>query len=420
MLFKSTLKLSITTSTGLLIGLLSQFYILFYFGTSIQTDAHIVSLTIPLLISSVFVVTLPQILVPIFLDQDDAGIAAWHVMIPLAAFFTVLSLALFLLAPFYIPLLFFGLNSDASQLAIELTKIQVWSILSAGLTIAPMTLLRAQEKILFTEIRSLIASTIGLVALVPATQYYGILGASLVFLLRSWIHLILVIPVLGSSRITKPSKALYRTIWHRTAPWLLAAPIYKLSPIVDRVLAANSPVGHLSSLVYGQQFWNSGLRIIDRSLATPFLTRSSKAVKSREIELVSREYRVILRTIFMITSLILSGFWLWGDDLILLLTEVSNFPVQSVYSFWLVTLVLGGTFIAGGWSQVSTAAMYSLGMTRYLTRVAITTFFLSTAVKILLFVLYGVPGLAVGCVLYPLLNHLMFHRKFVAELRSMS
>jgi peptidoglycan biosynthesis protein MviN/MurJ (putative lipid II flippase) len=62
--------------------------------------------------------------------------------------------------------------------------------------------------------------------------------------------------------------------------------------------------------------------------------------------------------------------------------------------------------------------MYSLGETHYLTRIAIINFFLSVAAKVTLFAIYGVPGIAAACTVYPLLNHVVFHRKFLNVLRS--
>jgi hypothetical protein len=110
-LFKSALKLTITSSASLFIGLLSQFFILFYFGMSIETDAHVASITIPLLVSSLFVDTLPPVLVPIILAQAEHRAASWDVMVLLGLPFVLLSWLLYLSAPGYMPLLFFWIGS---------------------------------------------------------------------------------------------------------------------------------------------------------------------------------------------------------------------------------------------------------------------------------------------------------------------
>ena len=417
-MFKSTLKLTITSSASLFIGLLSQFFILFYFGMSIETDAHVASITIPLLVSSLFVVTLPPVLVPIILDQAEYRAASWDLMILFGLAFAFLSWLLYLFAPIYMPLLFFGLDAETQKLAIELTRIQIWTILAGGLALAPTALLRAREEILTTEIRSLIASIIGLIVLIPATREYGILGASLALLSRAWINTLLLIPALGFPKFSQSSRALYRAFWERAAPLVFAAPLYKLGPLVDRVLAGMAPMGQLSSLVYGQQLWNSGLRVVDKAVATPFLTHVTKAVRDREVHTLEQEYRSILRVFTLIALVAVVCFWLFGEALISELASVSNFRAEAVFDLWFVALLLGGTFIAGGCSQISSAAMYSLGETHYLTRIAIINFFLSVAAKITLFAIYGVPGIAAACTVYPLLNHVVFHRKFLNVLRS--
>jgi len=417
-LFRKTLKLSIVTSTSLILGLLSHFYILFWFGVSSETDAHITSLTLPALISSLLVVTLPQILVPVFVEHNASTTVAWYMVLPITSGFLLLTTMLYLLAPYLVPFIFFGLDTKTSELAIELTRIQAWSILAAGLSVVPVALLRARERVLVVESYSLLSSLTSLMILIPAVHAYGIIGASIAIMTKPWIQFILVVPSLGIPNREHLLENLYRTVWRRFAPILYAAPLYKLGPLIDRMLAAIAPLGDLSALAYGQQIWNSGLRVTDRAAATPFLTHASLAIRQQEMAILEQEYRKILKILTLLTASLVGLFWLLGGVLVDLLTQVGSFRSESAFSLWSVTLALGGMFIAGSWSQVSTAAMYSLGLTHFLTRVAMINFLASSLVKVVLFLYFGIIGLALGCVLYPLLNHLMFHRKFLTVLRQ--
>ncbi len=137
-MFKSTLKLTITSSASLFIGLLSQFFILFYFGMSIETDAHVASITIPLLMSSLFVVTLPPVLVPIILDQAEYRAASWDLMILFGLAFALLSWLLYLVrARLHATAVFrIGCETLRSWL-LSSREFRLWTILAGRVTDLP-------------------------------------------------------------------------------------------------------------------------------------------------------------------------------------------------------------------------------------------------------------------------------------------
>ena len=67
-IIKSTIQITFLSAFGIIITLVSQLVVAYYFGTSIQRDAYFIAIVIPNYISSVFVSSFGYIFLPKVVD----------------------------------------------------------------------------------------------------------------------------------------------------------------------------------------------------------------------------------------------------------------------------------------------------------------------------------------------------------------
>src|SRR5713226_1693362 len=138
-MFKNASITSTLAGLGVASGLILDALILSAFGVGYQTDALFTALTLPLLITSVFSIQGPKVLIPVFTEyfscNDQA--AAWRLLSNLVTtgFFVFVGICFagMALSGVIVPLQIPGLESKAISLAVWLSRILFWLILCQGL-----------------------------------------------------------------------------------------------------------------------------------------------------------------------------------------------------------------------------------------------------------------------------------------------
>jgi len=140
-LMRTHLLLGMLVALNTLGLFLTQLLVFTEFGTGSTTDAFVAATTIPQALTVIVSVSLYNVLVPLFAGEDieSQHDDAWGVLSLLALAALAFSGILYASCSWWIPLVFPGLDSETVALCIELTRIQVFSILftvAAGVTTA--------------------------------------------------------------------------------------------------------------------------------------------------------------------------------------------------------------------------------------------------------------------------------------------
>lgn len=412
-----TFSVSIVVGLNIAIAIGIQFFILLHFGVGPDTDAHVASQTLPVLAGSLLTATLPQALVPILIAERDPGAAAWAILRTMALISVPTVLALVVLTPLLVRALFFGMDEGAQAIAIDLSRIQMPTIVASALLAAPLARLYADHRVLTSEAAFLLASVITAAILPFLSNRYGIRGASVALLVRPFIQFAYVLSAIGRPPSAIRDRELRATVWHRVRPLLGSAPLYKLGPVVDRMLGSLAQTGQLTLLIYGQHVWSFGLTMIDRVFAKPLLANVSRGVFERRFDDARAAYLTHLRNVGILTTIAVAAFWLVGEPALALVSDVTRLTSADAAGLYTICLVLGGVLILGGMAQMSLTVVYSLGDTRSVMRIAIASFIAATAIKVALIQAFGVIGIALGAVFYQLANFVALHRCVMRALR---
>ncbi len=391
------------------LAILMPWYVVTRLGVGIETDAFFASGALPQLIFLVVSVSLTQVLVPILSTEDESTFRrdAWGFFLGVTGLFTIVALILFVTAGYWVPLIVPGFSAEARQLAIALSRIQLLSMIGNASVVVLWSIFYARQRFLWAEASSVFANAISLLFLVWTLSRYGIVAAAWATVLNLGLKIVLLMPVLGPWQRPQWDSYAMKEAWRRIKPFLLGQTYAKSDPLIDRFLTSLTTAGSLSLLYIGQQVYSSTNLIVTKAISTPSVPHLAIAAKSGDWPHFKRIYYQRLFWMLGITIAAGVGLFVTGEPLLRLMIGHGGITAQNIHMLWWIMLALVGLLIGGTAGQVISGAFYALGDTRTPTMLFIGTYTVYIPVKILVFLRYGVVGLAVATSVHLTLNFIL-------------
>jgi len=408
-LIRLSLTLAGLAICNAVLAILMPWYVVTRLGVGIETDAFFASGALPQLIFLVVSVSLTQVLVPILSTEDESTFRrdAWGFFLGVTGLFTIVALILFVTAGYWVPLIVPGFSAEARQLAIALSRIQLLSMIGNASVVVLWSIFYARQRFLWAEASSVFANAISLLFLVWTLSRYGIVAAAWATVLNLGLKIVLLMPVLGPWQRPQWDSYAMKEAWRRIKPFLLGQTYAKSDPLIDRFLTSLTTAGSLSLLYIGQQVYSSTNLIVTKAISTPSVPHLAIAAKSGDWPHFKRIYYQRLFWMLGITIAAGVGLFVTGEPLLRLMIGHGGITAQNIHMLWWIMLALVGLLIGGTAGQVISGAFYALGDTRTPTMLFIGTYTVYIPVKILVFLRYGVVGLAVATSVHLTLNFIL-------------
>jgi putative peptidoglycan lipid II flippase len=384
-------------------------YIVTRLGVGIATDAFFASGALPQLIFLVASFSLTQVLVPLLATESEDHFRrdAWSLFLGISAIFCVVSAILFVTATFWVSLIVPGFSNEALQLAITLSRIQLLAMIGNAAVIVLWSVYYARQKFLWTELSSVIANCVGLVFLFWALPRYGIVCAAWATVISLGLKVLMLMPGLGRWEWPRWDSFVIKETWRRVKPFVLGQTYAKSDPLIDRFLTSLTVAGNLSLLYIGQQVYSSINLIVTKAIATPSVPRLAITAKGGDWSNFRRIYRHRLAWMLAITVAAAGCLFAVGEPVLRLMIGHGGITAQNVHQLWWILVALAGVLIGGASGQVISGAFYAIGDTRTPTMLFIVTYTIYIPIKILVFLRYGVIGLAVVTSVHLAVNFLL-------------
>ena len=413
-----TISLGSIAVSNIAIAVIVQWYVLVEIGLGFELDAYFASQTVPFTVLAVLTASLNPVLVPLLAVTEPERFSpnAWGFFVVIGLTFLSLSTMLYFLAPYWVPLLFPGFADTTESLAIELTQVQLPSIVFMALSVVLGAAYHAKQRFYWVQAAAMVGSVAMLVGIVWALPRYGIWAVAWSSVLRAAIQTVLLLPGLGRYRAFSVSDPLFSVAWGRMKPLLLGSAVFKLGPIVDRYLASLAPAGALSLLAFGHQVFAAALQVSDKAVARPFVPQAAKYVGGNDFAAFRRGYKFRLARVIGIACAVYVGFVIFGRDLLDFALRYGRVYEENITALWGIMVVLGGMLLGGVAGQLSAAGLNAMGATRVVTGIALIGFGLSILVKAAGFLELGVYGIALGIAFYQIFNAAFLHRALVRQL----
>ena len=406
---RNTLTLTMLSVANLAAGVALQFSGVLLLGTGTATDAYFAAQTIPMILGSILASALVNNLTPQLARLDEVLKPALtraiilQMAFPLFLIFGLLALS----ARWWVKVLFFGLADDGVSLTIEIVPIMCATFGVNILASASMAAHYARKKFLFVESAQLAVTVFALCLAASVVEKFGILGFVFLLLGRTIVSFLVVSARFLAAKPV-PVQKLIRELWARMAEILSGSIIFKLGSVVDRMLGTLAAPGALTALGIGQQIVGSTASVSERVLARPLLVAAGTHMGTKSMSEVLAIYHrqlgivAIGAVIGVLIAIALALIALAGGDL-------SNMLRLHAFGPFDLILLMALAAIPAVTGQLSASLMYAIGDTRSITRLALLSFILSTAVKVMGFLMIGVYAIVLGVFLYQALNWLFLH-----------
>ncbi|HEY0006814.1 MAG TPA: lipid II flippase MurJ [Pyrinomonadaceae bacterium] len=422
---KLTLTLALLAGSNILLTLLFQWYVITQLGVGIETDALFAAMALPQLILSVVSSSLTHVLVPLLANEDEQTFRqdAWGFFLGISAAFAIAALLFYLTASLWVPPLFPGFSREAQMLTIKLTRIQLVSMVLTAAVSVLWSIYHARQRFVWAELSPLLANCLVLLLLYKLLPVYGVAAAAWLIVLRTGLQTVWLLPGLGRWHWPRWRSPAMLEAWRRLRPLLFGTAYYRTDPLVDRFLASMSFAGGLSLLYIGQQIYGVANVVCEKSVAAPMVPLLAKKAGAGDWTSFRQAYR---RRLLSMLSLTIFGYLLllvFGEPLLNLLIGHGGVTRENVHTLWLIMVALVGFFVGGASGQITATTFYAMGDTQTPTRMSIVTYSIYIPVKIIVFLRYGLIGLAAVTSLYLFVNLLvqvLLLEKFSLPRRALS
>lgn len=403
---KQTVTLALLAGANILVTLAFQWFVITQLGVGIETDSLFAALAVPQLILLVVSSSLTHVLVPLLAVEDESTFQqnAWGFFLGISALFTALAAVLFFTAGYWVPWLVPGFSKAGQRLTVSLTRIQLISMIFTASVSVLWSVYRARQRFIWVELSTLLSSVIGFVLLIKILPAYGVVGASMLIVLRTGLQTVWLLPGLGRWHWPDWTSPAMREAWRRVRPLLLGNSYYRTDLLLDRFLASMAPAGGLSLLYLGQQIYGVANVVTEKAIASPMVPQLALLAGAARWQEFRRTYQKRLLAMGVLTAIGYAGLLIVGERILNLLIGHGGVTKDNVHLLWLIMVALVGYFVAGAMGFVTAPTFYAMGDTRTPTRMSVITYTLYIPAKIFGFIKYGLLGMAVVTSAYLFLN----------------
>lgn len=391
------------------LAILVPWYVVTYLGVGIETDAFFASGALPQLIFVVISFSVGHVLIPLLATEDEKTFRrdAWGFFLGVTGLFSLLALVLALTAPYWVPLLVPGFSSQAKQLTVSLSRIQLLAMIGNASVAVLWSVYYARQRFIWAEVSSVIANVAALLYLFWLLPVHGIVAAAWATALNLGLKVALLAPVLGRWQRPQWDSYAMKEAWRRVKPFIFGQTYSRTDPLIDRFLTSLTVAGNLSLLYIGQQIYSAVSLVVTKALSTPTVPRLAIAAKANDWRGFRHIYRERLLWMTAITVLSAIMLLLFGESLLHLLIGHGGITAENVRMLWWIMIALLGVMVGGTVGQITAVAFYAMGDTKTPTQLFIVTFTIYIPIKVLTFLRYGLIGLAIATSIHLIVNFLL-------------
>lgn len=408
------LALNITLSVA------AQILIVSRLGVGPTADAVFAGLAVPQYLVTVVLASSGYVLVPILSIQDRQGVRGMTSATLLlgVAIFGALAAVLALTASLWMRVVLPGFDAARLDLAVSLVRLQSIGLVTSALTAVLTASCQALDRFVWSEGSAMLAGAGQFAFYWFALDQYGATAAALGPAVKGLLQALLLLAGLGGLARPVPIFRLAREVWPKLRPLVLGAGIYKMDPILDRMLISLAPPGSVSLFHVAQQVHSAMLAIVSGAVSSPLmppLARLAHDKRWQQFRLLARRRSLTVGLLSLAGLVLLAAI---GVPLVRYGAALVSLGPEDASTLGSTLVQMGGVLVFGAVGQTLSSTFYALGDTRTPARVGVIGFCLGIACKSALFFAYGLRGFAVGMSAYYAFNALALAWSLRRDLRQ--
>lgn len=355
-------------------GLARELSLSYFFGASSMSDAYLISLTIPTVVFSFIGLGIKTTFIPMYREVfDKNGIKKANeftnnvsVLISLVSTIIVIIVQIFTVD--IVKLFASGFEGDTLVLAVQLTRITIFSVYIIGLNYVCEGYLQTNSKFLITGLIGIPLNIIIVLSIVAGyrvdTVWLGIgqilavlsqLGFMIPFIIKQGYKV--------EGHINLRDKNLSRMLY-LSIPVILGTSVNQINKLVDRTIASSITVGGISALVYANRLnlFIQGTFVL--SVTTVMFPMVTKMASQNNIEGIKKVTMDAINGVTMLLVPISIGSMLFSTQIVDLIFGRGAFDIDAIQltASSLFYYSIGITFF--GLREILARTFYSLQDTK--------------------------------------------------------
>ncbi|WP_439021134.1 murein biosynthesis integral membrane protein MurJ [Bacillus thuringiensis] len=401
--FKSSFLIILVILLSKILGFIREFFIVYVFGVSLETDAFLVASVVPQLLFSTIDLAFAAILIPIIqeikINNKDK----------LPGFILALSMStsIILLLVTGLGLIFnkniinlvaVGSNSNVKDLAIILTQILMPMIIFQGITQILIAALRVLDRPIIGNFIGIPYNILIIVGIFLGEKYWGIYGVSIFILigtaLQSLILIVYGLKLRMFERFEFSEQKLYlKRVVTLGVPTLFSTLFAQLQVISERVLSSSLETGSITIIFYVNKFFTLIVFILLTLINSMLYPQMSKWILTEGNEDFEKKINVIIKYVVIILIPISVFICLNAKGLIYVVLGHGNLDGKSLHTisvgFGIIILGLVGVIL----KDILLKIFFSTQKVRIATHLSIISVVFSIVLSIVLCKQMGIYGI---------------------------
>lgn len=402
-----SIQLSVITAFQILLSFGVQWYVVTYYGAGFQTDALYTGWTIPQVLTAILIDTISVVLIPALSKYRDDEVQkhGWTLFLVMGVGFSGLAGVLFLVMPLIIPIIVPGFSVAAKQLAIFLSRIQIFGLVGTGCYAVLTALYQVRNKFVWPALTILLSAGVNLAFVVREMPSLGIGSAAWGQVIFNTLPVVLLLPELGRVRLVRWRMATVKHGLEQVRPIALLKAYSMTSMPFDRFLASFLVPGSVVTFELVWRFYSAAIRVLSKGLLTPFFPGLSRLAHNEDWHEFSNVYRRQSRIMLGVSLLVLAV--VCGVAVVALLAVpavpvrrlIGSLTSQDLSRISVVILCMSGMLPFIGLSSSQVNAYYAIRNTRTPSKIGFAVYTVGILLRIVGFLAGGLAGmaLAVSC-----------------------
>ncbi|XJS10995.1 murein biosynthesis integral membrane protein MurJ [Aerococcaceae bacterium WGS1372] len=371
---KTAVQVMIITLISKFFGFARDIVLSYFYGATNVSDAYLISLTIPDVISSFIITGIATAFIPMYNrilqaeGEEQVNGFTNNLVNTLTAASGILYLVSFIFTPQFVRVFASGFNEETVNIAIQLTRISVISVFFTGLIALSTAYLQIKDNFIIPALIGFPLNVTIIASIYLSTQTSYIVLA-IGFVIATASQLLIMIPGIYKTgfryrlTIDLQDSDLRRMI-KIAIPVIIGSSINQINVLINRTVASNVTVGGISALNYAYMitFFIHGLFVV--SIISIVYPSISRRATEGDFEGMKIETTNVIKSLSMIIIPASFGAVIFSREIVSLLYGRGNFQEDAIAmtSSALAYFAVGMIFVAI--REILSRAFYAMQDTR--------------------------------------------------------
>lgn len=377
-----------------------------FYGAGSISDAYIISMTMPLHLITIYSGFLSFSFIPIFnrISKEEGELSAERFTSNLFNILNVFTLAvcilIFLFAKPFIRILALGFDESTLQLAVDFSRITIWSTLFIGITILMTSYLQIKKRFYRAAIAALPMSILMITGIV-LSLYFSIYYLAAGVIAGYFAQMLFLFPGMKKAgfkhvKKLKPNNKYLKMMLFMSVPLLVGTMTNQLNYNITRTIASFVSEGAVSALSYAERLNSFAIELSILPVTTLLFPHIAKIVADKDYPALMSNIRRGVSITMMITFPIMAGGFILSREATGVLFFRGAFTEEALNLTSIVVrfnmLGLAGMAI----KELFALIFYAHGDTKTLVKQTIIGGVIEVILSLILSRLWGIAGLAIA------------------------